>query len=77
MAYANRMKNTSMTIVVLLASLVGGASAAGASDLPDCVGNLIRWNNCIGTCSHPDGRKYVGEWKYRTNKRPIEIKFPD
>ena len=58
------MKSTSMKIAVLLAGLAGGVSAAGASDLPDCVGDdSANWNNCFGTYTWPYGAKYVGEFK--------------
>ena len=33
------MNNISIKMAVLLAGLAGGVSAAGASDLPDCVGD--------------------------------------
>ena len=28
---------------------------------PQCVGVVASWNNCIGTLTWPDGKKYVGE----------------
>ena len=62
MVYDNRMKNTSMKIILLLAVLAGGVSA---SDLPECVGDRFgdRWNNCFGTYTYDNGNKYVGEFK--------------
>ena len=58
------MKNMSMKIVVVLAVLAAGVSAAGASDLPDCpTDQNASWNNCIGTYTTSDGDKYVGEFK--------------
>ena len=58
------MKNMSMKIVVVLAVLAAGVSAAGASDLPDCpTDQNASWNNCIGTYTTSDGDKYVGEWE--------------
>ena len=32
-----------------------------------CVGGVASWNNCIGTVTWPDGKKYVGE--FRDDKR--------
>ena len=59
------MKNLSIKILVLLVGLAGGVSAAGASDLPDCVGDdYSTWNNCFGTRTFDYGHKYAGEWKY-------------
>ena len=32
--------------------------------LPDCPSDTsVRWDNCFGTYTAPDGGKYVGEWK--------------
>lgn len=32
--------------------------------LPKCEGtNPMKWNNCVGTFTFPDGSKYVGEFK--------------
>ena len=32
--------------------------------LPDCPSDTsVRWNNCFGTFTKPDGAKYVGEFK--------------
>ena len=58
------MKNLSIKILVLLVGLAGGVSTAGASDLPDCVGDdYSTWNNCFGTYTWPSSGKYVGEFR--------------
>ena len=78
MIYANRMKSTSMKIAVLLAGLAGGVSAAGASDLPDCVGDdSANWNNCFGTYTWPYGDKYVGEWKDNSRNGQGTLTYAD
>ena len=52
-----------MKIILLIAVLVGGVSAASASDLPDCpTDENARWNNCFGTYTDEYG-EYVGEFK--------------
>ena len=59
------MKSISMKIVVLLAGLAGGVSAASASDLPDCPTDVnVIWHNCFGILTDASGAKYVGDWKY-------------
>ena len=36
--------------------------------LPPCKESAISaWNNCYGTATWPDGRKYIGEWKEGKN----------
>ena len=36
--------------------------------LPKCEGDKpIKWNNCVGTYTLSDGKKYVGEWKDNAN----------
>jgi|TARA_B110000116_G_scaffold258885_1_gene260442 hypothetical protein len=38
--------------------------ALNSYSFPECEGDLfIKWNNCKGTMTYPDGDKYVGEWK--------------
>jgi len=39
--------------------------ALNSYSLPQCKGDddTTKWNNCEGTFTFPDGRKYVGEWK--------------
>ena len=46
-------------VAVLLLSLASTAYA-----LPNCPSDQsVRWHNCFGTYTYPDGEKYVGEWK--------------
>ena len=62
MGYANRMRNAYMKIVLLLAVLVGGDSAAGASDLLDCPTEGIK-DNCVGIWTDSNEVTYIGELK--------------
>ena len=59
------MKNISIKIVVLLAGLVMGVNAAGASDLPDCSSGANVKHDCLGTVTSADGDEYVGELDYK------------
>lgn len=56
------MKNVSIKIALLLAVFAGGASAAGASDLPDCPTAGIK-DNCVGTWTGSNEATYIGELK--------------
>ena len=56
------MKNVSIKIALLLAVFAGGASAAGASDLPDCPTAGIK-DNCVGTWTGSNEVTYIGEFK--------------
>ena len=62
MVYGNGMNNLSMNITVLLAVLLGGVSAAGASDLPACPTKGIE-DHCVGTWTDSNGVKYIGDLK--------------
>jgi hypothetical protein len=53
------MKYTSIKIGLVSVALFGGV--AGASDLPDCIGETL--NNCFSSYTWPSGNKYVGEWQ--------------
>ncbi len=49
-------------ITLLLACCFGSAMAQ--SNLPACPSNVnVRWTNCYGTYTWPNGDKYVGEYK--------------
>ena len=38
--------------------------ALNSYSLPECKGDdPTKWNNCEGTETHPDGEKYIGEFK--------------
>jgi hypothetical protein len=58
------MKNISAKIVVLLAGLVTGMNATGASALPDCRSAGSEMHNCFGTVTYDNGNNYVGVYKY-------------
>jgi len=54
------MKNLLRLIACVL--MVGGAYAQ--SKLPACQGSdASRWSNCVGTYTHANGERYVGEFK--------------
>jgi len=54
------MKNLLRYLAFVL--IVG--SACAQSNLPACEGQeVIKWNNCFGSWTAPNGDKYVGEWK--------------
>ena len=57
------MRHLTLSILVTLAVLLGGAGESFA--LPECPGtyNANTWTNCEGTFNYADGDKYVGEWK--------------
>ncbi len=51
------------TLVTLLLACCFG-SAMAQSNLPACPSSVdVRWTNCYGTYTYPNGNKYVGEWK--------------
>ncbi len=56
--------------VLQLSKVEGGRQApqqmqptVQASTLPQCAGDVISWNKCIGAQTFPNGNKYVGEWE--------------
>ena len=52
-----------LTILCIPAALLLLSSTEGWS-LPPCEGSDIStWTNCFGTATHPNGQKYVGEFK--------------
>jgi hypothetical protein len=63
------MRHLTVSILVTLAVLLGGAGEGFAvnmpSGLPQCPGtyNANTWTNCIGTYTYAKGDIYVGEWK--------------
>ena len=61
------MRNLLTTICLTFAVLIGSAGVSYA--LPPCPGSYSKytWDNCQGTCTYPNGNKYVGE--YRDGKR--------
>ena len=66
------MRNLTVSILVTLAVLLGGAGEGFA--LPECPGSptksvivTLSWKNCEGTVEIAGGFKYVGE--YKNNKR--------
>jgi flavin-binding protein dodecin len=51
-------------LAVLLGGLAVGETADAKSGLPACPANQsVRYHNCWGTYTSPDGAKYVGAWK--------------
>ncbi len=51
-----------LTILCIPALLLLGSTEGWS--LPPCEGSDdSTWTNCFGTATHPNGQKYVGEWK--------------
>ena len=57
------MKRLTISFLITLAVLLGSVRESFA--LPRCEGsyNANTWMNCFGTHTHPEGFKYVGEFK--------------
>ena len=59
----------------LLICVVDGAEAQ--SNLPSCGIIFFNYDNCYGTYTFPDGRKYVGEFKDNNRNGQGTFTFPD
>ena len=64
---------------LLLRLLLGFAPLAQAeSALPDCpTDQSLRFHNCLGTATWPDGEKYVGEYKDNKKNGKGTYTWPD
>jgi clan AA aspartic protease (TIGR02281 family) len=76
-----RSKLCIVVLILSLASITIGLSpntAAAQSSLPPCQSYPnTDWTGCIGTYTHPEGRKYVGEFKDGKSNGRGTMAWPD